>query len=755
MRLLVVSNRLPIHVTVEQGQFGFTQSTGGLVSGLSSYLDSLKGSASGDVEYIWVGWPGLTVLHTLQEQVKSRMQREFRAHPVFLAEEAMDKFYHGFCNKILWPLFHYFPSYAVYDQEYWLQYKEVNELFLDAVLDIVEPGDVIWVHDYHLMLLPRLLSEKLPKTPIGFFLHIPFPSYEIFRLLPTAWGKELLEGLLGAKLVGFHTEDYTQHFLDCVRIQLGLDAEKGKIRRMGHPVQAATFPMGIDFAKFNDPNSLPEVQRYQDSLKPILGGVKTVLSIDRLDYSKGITNRLRGYALFLEENPEWRERLVLLLIVVPSRIGVEHYQQLKKQIDEIVGQINGRFGSVSWTPIIYQYKFLPFEPLLAMYRSSDVALITPLRDGMNLIAKEYIAARTDRTGVLILSQLAGAAKEASEALIINPNSLEEIAGALKQALLMPREEQIRRNTIMQEQFRTENVVKWSGDFLGRLSPEVAENEGPSASVSATRSEQRPVGLSAGAEAVLCQDYTQAQRRLFLLDYDGTLIPFATEPGLAVPSLEVLKTLAALASDSSSEVVLLSGRDRTTLNTWFGRLGISLVAEHGIWLKEQGVASWQLTSNYPEGWQKEIRALLLNMSQNPPGSFVEEKEYTLAWHYRRVDPSKAEVLLKGIQTALQPLLDKWQLQLLPGNKVLEIRPRSMDKGKAARRWLQSADPDFILAMGDDTTDEDMFEVLPPWAYSLKVGREPSLARFQVDGPTEVLGLLGRLGKERVTAVQKVT
>ncbi|KLU60851.1 trehalose-phosphate synthase [Peptococcaceae bacterium CEB3] len=753
MRLLVVSNRLPVNVSLADGQVHFTQSTGGLVSGLSSYLDSLGGSASGDVEYVWIGWPGLTVPESLQEEVTSRLHADFRAHPVFLTEEAMDKFYHGFCNEIIWPLFHYFPSYAEYESDYWQNYQEVNGLFRDAVLAVAEPGDIIWVHDYHLMLLPKLLSEELPETPVGFFLHIPFPSYELFRLLPTDWGNKILEGLLGSRLIGFHTQDYTQHFLDCVRIQLGLDVVEGWIRDLGHPVQAASFPMGIDFGRFNNPVGLAEIEKYQGSLEPILGGLKTVLSIDRLDYSKGIVHRLRGYALFLEENPEWLGKVVLLLIVVPSRIGVGHYRQLKRQIDETVGRINGRFGRIGWTPINYQYKFLPFEPLLAMYRSSDVALITPLRDGMNLIAKEYISARADRTGVLILSHLAGAVKEASEALIINPNSPEEIAAALKEALLMPAEEQIRRNTIMQERFRRHNVVQWSGNFLQRLLPEAGVSVGESGrSPGPDILESRPQGLNQNAKAKLSQSYARARRRLILLDYDGTLVPLAAKPELAIPDAEVAETLDGLASDAANDVIVISGRERALLDGWFGGRGLSMVAEHGIWAKEKGADAWRLTSDYANGWQSKVKPVLLGLSQRLPGTFVEEKEYGLAWHYRMARPQEAERLILKVSKTLQPLAERWQLELLQGNRVLEVIPKGVDKGKAALEWLQRVNYDFIMAIGDDETDERMFRILPAWAYSVKVGEGHSLARFAVAGPAEVLALLRGFEPERIEASQ---
>lgn len=364
-----------------------------------------------------------------REQLKSALISEFKAYPVFLSEMAMEKFYHGFCNKTIWPLFHYFPSYAVYDVDYWTNYKQVNEEFCKEILKILKPGDVVWVHDYHLMLLPKMLRDKAPDTAIGFFLHIPFPSYEVFRLLPSRWRKAILEGMLGADLIGFHTHDYTQYFARCVTRITGYEHNMNRINMGDHIAKADTFPMGIDFDKFHNAADSPEVVDKIDEIRSILPGCKIVLSIDRLDYTKGIVNRLRGYEAFLERSQDWHGKVTLIAVVVPSRVKVEHYQQMKKQIDELVGKINGRFGSVNWTPILYSYRYIPFEELIALYKTSDIALVTPLRDGMNLIAKEYIAAKTDGRGVLILSEMAGASKAMGEDVIINPSNIEEIADA--------------------------------------------------------------------------------------------------------------------------------------------------------------------------------------------------------------------------------------------------------------------------------------------------------------------------------------
>ena len=393
-RLVIVSNRLPFSVSATNGEPEFRETTGGLVTGLASYLSSVGSDPDAPAEYVWVGWPGATIAPGAQQGITARAAKQYRSVPVFLSEEDMDLFYLGFCNKTIWPLFHSFPSLTVYDEAMWQTYKTVNEAFRDAILGILKPDDMVWIQDYHLMLLPRMLKERDASSQIGFFLHIPFPSYEIFRLLPSTWRREILDGVLGADLVGFHTYEYTQHFLQTVLRILGHGNTLGQILLPERIVRADTFPMGIDYQRYAGAASSPEVQAEVIRLRTSLGESRIVLSVDRLDYTKGIGNRLLGYDKFLESNPQWLGKIVLILVVVPSRIGVEQYDLMKRQLEELVGRINGKYGKIGWMPVVYQYRHVPFVPLVALYAVSDVAMVTPLRDGMNLVAKEYIAART-------------------------------------------------------------------------------------------------------------------------------------------------------------------------------------------------------------------------------------------------------------------------------------------------------------------------------------------------------------------------
>lgn len=732
-RLVVVSNRLPFNVSVEDGRFVFHESAGGLVTGLSAYIESRKRARTESPEHVWVGWPGANVEAPLRQKLKEEAQVRFHSYPVFLSEEEMNEFYLGFCNGTIWPLFHYFPSYTVYQANFWERYRHVNQVFCETLLEVVREDDLVWIHDYHLMLLPRLLKTRAPYLSVGFFLHIPFPSFEVFRLLPGKWRREILEGLLGADLLGFHTHEYAQHFLQTVLRLLGYEHHMGQILTPEGVVKVESFPMGIDFDKWADVLNSPDIRREESDLKNTLSGVKVILSVDRLDYSKGIVNRLEGFEVFLETNPQYRGKVVLLMVVVPSRIGVYQYDLMKRQIEELVGKINGRFGQVHWTPVVYQYRQVPFQSLGALYSVSDICLVTPLRDGMNLVAKEYVATRKDGAGILILSEMAGAAKELAEAIVINPNNREEIAEAIREALETSVEEQRRRNQIMQQRLRRYNVTRWADDFMRAL-----------LSVKGEQKRLQTRLITPEAREQLLQNFRRGRPRLLLLDYDGTLVPYAEEPHKAGPQQPVLDILKDLSSHRLNRVVLISGRDKNTLETWFGALPVSLVAEHGIWIKEWN-DHWRMTKPLSNDWKPQIAPLLEMYADRLPGSFVEEKEFSYVWHYRKADPELASLRAKELADDLVHFTANIDVQVLQGNKVVEVRNAGVDKGTAALYFLSKNRFEFVLAVGDDWTDEDLFKVVPKTAYSIRVGITQSYARFNLPGPADVLELLHELSK----------
>jgi len=722
--LITISNRLPVSAVRRGNALVFESSVGGLATGLAQFSKTSPCA--------WVGWPGIAFAGPDSpegREIRNRLTKD-SCHPIYLSSYEIDNYYHGFANRTIWPLFHYFPLHAAYSKTYWAAYRRVNERFAEEAARLVRPGDRIWVHDYHLLLLPELLRRRVPGATIGFFLHIPFPSFEIFRLLP--WREELLRGLLGADLVGFHTFSYAHHFLESVSQILDIEHDQWQIPVENRAVKVDAFPMGIDFERFASAASLPKVREDLARISKRGSGRKIVLSVDRLDYTKGIPQRLEAFELFLEKNAAWRDKVTLILIAVPSRTAVPAYARLKKEVDELVGRINGRFGSIGWVPIQYLYRAFPFEALSAYYLAADVALVTPLRDGMNLIAKEYLAARTDGSGVLILSEMAGASRELNDAILVNPNNREQIAEAIREALSLDLGAQAERNRLMRRRIESYTVQRWAQDFLSELGR--ARKVGEELAARTLDDENRKNILTR---------YRRARKRLLLLDYDGSLVSFVLKPEMAKPDPELLSLLERLGKESGNLVVIVSGRDAPTLEGWFGGLNLGLIAEHGALLKNPG-EEWKEIETLRQEWKHEIRGLLQQYADRTPGAFVEEKRFSLVWHYRKANDVLAAYRARELKTDLRSMTAEQNLEILEGNKLLEVRNTGVNKGRSVRRFLERGDWDFILSVGDDRTDEDVFAVLPPSAFSLKIGSGPTSARFTLKGVEACRALLIQLG-----------
>jgi trehalose 6-phosphate synthase/phosphatase len=718
-RLLIVSNRLPYTLIRKERGFDIRPSTGGVATGLGSVHQSS--------ESLWVGWSGLSSerLEGYEGAIQKRLAEE-RCVGVFLNQQDIDGFYFGFSNKTIWPLFHYFLLYTVYSNNFWESYVRANQAFCEAVVKVARKDDIIWVQDYQLMLLPRMIREKLPEATIGFFLHIPFPSSEVFRLLP--WRREIVEGLLGADLVGFHTYDYVRHFNESVRRVVGHEQSLGYITAEDRTVRVDAFPMGIDYKRYSTAGDLDEVKAHIRRIRKQVGDASIILSIDRLDYTKGIPPRLEVFDLFLEKHPEYRGKVTLILVAVPSRTGVEHYRLLKRRVDELVGRINGKYGSIGWLPVWYLYRTVPFEKLMALYSLTEVALVTPLRDGMNLIAKEFVAGKPDGKGVLILSEMAGAAKELGEALIVNPNNKDEIVEAMVTALNMPEQEQIERNRTMQNRLARYSIGGWVGDFMARLE-----------SVKILQKEMGVRRLMGVQREKMFKAYRAAAKRLLLLDYDGTLVPFSDWPRKAVPGADVIPLIEGLAQDDKNEVVIVSGRDKETLEEWLGALDIAIIAEHGVWMKERG-GEWRMLASLKDDWKSQVRPLLELYVDRTPGSFIEEKGYSMSWHYRKADPGWGSLRSRELRDDLADLTANLAIGVLEGSKVIEVKDIAVNKGRAVSELLETGGYDFIFAAGDDWTDEDMFDAVPESTYTLKVGKGASKARFNIDSYRDVRAIL---------------
>ncbi|MFW5799350.1 MAG: bifunctional alpha,alpha-trehalose-phosphate synthase (UDP-forming)/trehalose-phosphatase [Spirochaetota bacterium] len=722
-RFIIVSNRLPLRISREGDDLSFQRSVGGLATGLSSFYKEYDSS--------WIGWPGMPYkdIEDKIDIVNDRMEKE-DCVPVYLTEEEINNYYLGFCNKTIWPLCHYFTQYPVYDEFLWNTYKKVNEKFCDAVMKVAEPNDTIWVHDYHLMLLPKMLRDKLPNASIGFFFHIPFPAFEVFRLIP--WSNEIIEGLLGADLVGFHTYDYVRCFLESAEYISGYEHTFSQVRTKTHNVKVDAFPMGIDYERFagNVQGDNEEVEEQKKKIKEKLANRKVFLSVDRLDYSKGITRRLEAIDLFFERNPQYIEKVSFVSLTVPSRTKVEHYASLKRDIDELVGRINGKYGTLGWSPIWYLYRALPFPELLALYNSADIALITPLRDGMNLVTKEVIATNTDNL-VVIVSEMAGVARELGEALFVNPNDLEGLVSTMERAITMEDDEQKERIAPMQDRFKRYNVTRWAHDFIKHLS-----------SIKETQKRIQSRKLTSKIKTKIIDEYNKSNKKLVILDYEGTITPIAKKETEAKPEEELRNILKGISNDNT-KVLIVSGRNKESLEKWFGDLDVGLSAEHGIWYKKDG--EWKTVEPVNNEWKNEVKTLFDFYVDRTPGSFIEEKDYSLVWNFREVIPKLGEIRANELKNALDNYTRNLNLEVIEGYKIVEIKNAGINKSRATDLWLKDNDWDFIMCIGNDITDEVIFESLPEKAYTIKVGSDPSGAKFYLNTVQNIRKLLEDLQK----------
>lgn len=729
-RLILVSNRLPFQLLEKNGKISLKESDGGLVSALKSFSEREEAANLFDEKW-WVGSADFPSSRWEKYIGKSKLKHAFEIAPIFVESKVYNKYYNGFCNATLWPLFHYFPSYVEYDENTFKAYEEVNRTFADKLSEMLRPNDVLWIHDYQLFLLPQMVRERFPDLTIGFFLHIPFPTFEIFRLLHRPWKEKIIKGLLGADLIGFHTNEYVQHFLKTVRMVLGYDHEFRVVNADNRLIKADLFPLGIDVQRFSGASNLPEVIEQKEQISKNFEGKRIIFSVDRLDYTKGVTHRLAGFERFLELHPEWREKVVFVMVVVPSRQIISKYNERRKLIEEQVGRINGKHSTLQWQPVLYRYSHLSFAELCALYQASDTGLITPLRDGMNLVAKEYVASRTDQTGVLILSELAGAASEMGEAILVNPVDKEEVAQAIFTSLNLSTADQKLNMMQLQKRLLDYDVLHWVNDFLKQLD-EVKQQQQMQQTRFVTRS----------VEDHLVHDFREASSRHLFLDYDGTLVPFSKFPRGAVPNKDVLKILGSLSQLEKNEVTLISGRDSETLDTWFKDLPVNIVAEHGAAMRNRN-GEWRQEAPLDQSWKPMIRPTMELFAQRSPGSFVEEKRHTLAWHYRNVDAELGFTRSREMLDNLFHLVRNGQLQVIDGNKVIEVRLAGFDKGTAAKRLLEERLFDFVMAIGDDKTDEDMFKALAERAVTVKVGSGNTSAQYNIASQKEVLHLLTKL------------
>jgi trehalose 6-phosphate synthase/phosphatase len=708
-RLVVVSNRLAVTARHVRGGVEVNRSTGGLVAALEPALRRHGG--------VWVGWPG-----TERAAALRRWRAEgYDVEPVALSRAEVQQYYLGFANRTLWPLFHSFPTRMELDRTDWQTYEAVNRRFAERAAAAADPGALVWIHDYHLLRAAVHLRRLRPEGRIAFFLHVPFPPYDLFRVLP--WDRELLRGVLACDLVGFHCAGYVENFLDCVERLLGarVDRESGQVEHGERTVTVGAFPLGIDYERFAQLAS-------QAPQPPHARAERSVVGVDRLDYTKGIPERIRAFERLLELHPEHRERVVLIQVAEPSRPDVPEYQRLRREVDELVGDVNGRLGTSDWTPVHYLRRHLGREEIAGLYRDAAVALVTPLRDGMNLVAKEYVACQVGDPGVLVLSRLAGAAETMHEAIRVNPYDCDGVAEALHQALTMDVALRTARIRALQQRERRFDVHYWLGTFL-----------------------RAAIGPRAAIEPVDAQDvaawlgrFASIRRIALFVDFDGTLVEIADHPDEVKLGDSMREALEACARRADTEVAIVSGRSLPDVRSRVDVADLAFVGNHGLEIEGPGLARFE----HPDLRAFEERAQALARSLRKlcdEGVWLEDKGSSLTLHYRQADPARHEAL---VETARKRIRDAG-FQPREALCAVEARPPlGWDKGRAVLHVLRErhgpawTETWRTVYVGDDDTDEDAFRVLQGLGITFRVGRaeRPTLATHRLPNVAAVATLL---------------
>jgi len=665
--------------------------------------------------------------------------------PVFLPSPVL-KSYIAFCKCILWPLFNSQLVTRQYTKEQWAAYKKANVAIANAVRSMVghnPDDDLIWIHNYHLLLVPFELRKLGITSRIGFFNHTPFPSSEMFRALPMR--SSLLKGVLGADLLGFQTYDDSRHFLStCTRV-LAAEAHPKQVRYSGSTTSVDIMPIGIDVNLWNDLRSREQVKKRAAEIRSMYEGKKIIVGLDALDETMGIHHKLVAFGTFLERNPEWRGNVVLFQICSPPDTLTEEgdtrrMEQLHLDINELVGKINGKWSSLNFAPISYLYTEMGAEEQAAVYAAADMALLTPLREGMNLVSHEFVLCQQDTWAPLVVSEFAGAAQSLVGALLVNPWNTRALTEAIVSALTMEEEEKKARHQLNCEYVTKNTASFWGSTFITELSAIELFSQIP------------PLKFDD-----IMADYSKAKKRLFLLDYDGTLTPIVNNPMDAIPSQRLISILTSLTRDPHNLVYVVSGRDRPFLSSFFGALPIGMSCEHGVFFRPCGEAKdWEMIGEEISAkWKDLVLPVLQEFASRTPGSMIEVKEVNLSWHYRNADEDFGLWQAKELAVHLQDMAQKLPIDVIHGKKVIEVRPSNINKGATVRKALAlHPDCDFILCVGDDRTDEDMFCALDTMVreddgkmvYTCTVGRNStSQARFYLRSQTEVMRLLGMMSE----------
>ncbi len=715
--MVVVANRLPFDIEKHaDGSTSTHQSPGGLVSALEPILSRREGA--------WIGWSG-----TADLKLDPVVADKLTLHPVELSETEVSHYYEGFSNATLWPLYHDAVAESEFHRDWWDSYVEVNQRFAQRAAEVAAPGATVWIHDYQLQLVPAMLRRLRGDVRIGFFLHIPFPPGELFSRLP--WRTQIIKGLLGADLIGFQLPGGARNFTRLARNLADVDGKGHRIYYEGRTVRVDAFPISIDSAALAELASAPAVLERARQLRVELGNPrKMILGIDRLDYTKGINVRIQAFSELLAEKDPSVEGAVMVQIATPSRERLISYRKMREEIERQVGAINGNYGRIGSPAVHYLHKSLPREDLSAFYAAADVMTVTPLRDGMNLVAKEYVASRVNGGGVLLLSEFTGAARELKSALMVNPYDTDGVKEALRTALTMPAAEARRRMRSLRRQVLINDVDRWAQRYLSVLEGQ------PDRLTDATA--RLPADVVRAMEEV-----AGTTRLLVAVDFDGTLAPIVDDPAAARPLPVSLEGLHQLAAVPGTEIAVISGRARALLPELLGGDDVSdlhLVGSHGaegVGYADPAAEGTTVLTEKARQRLSELHRSLQQIAAEHQQISLEVKPTGVAVHLRGASERTAKLVAAEIEDGPA----SWSgVHLLRGKKVLELTVISTDKGRALDALRKQYHATAVLFIGDDITDENAFASLKAGDLGVKVGSGATAASARVADPNAVADLL---------------
>lgn len=684
-------------------------------------------------------------------------------HPVWLLRKNQNT-WRKYAENILWPAFHYMinePDDGKEEVTWWHDYVKFNEAYASKIKEIVKPGDIIWIHDYYLLLLPQILRMELKNVYICHFLHIPFPSSEYFRCLPKR--KVLIDGMLGANQLGFQSYSFARHFISCCSRVNGYETTPNQVTVHSFSSNVVTLPLGIDNKSLEKDAFTSEIEEKINTIKELNKNRKIIIGRDRLDSVRGVVQKLQAFDLFLDIYPEWVGKVVLIQV---SFTPYYHSSKLEKKVNELISNINRKYSSIDYSPVLHYNMRINKEEYLALLRVADLCLITSVRDGMNTTALEYIVCQKLKCSPLILSEFSGTTSVLQNSIQVNPWDSVGVANAINEGLLLSDE---RKKSIQNDLYQSV-IQNTNKDWTCKIISNLLEYVSTQTSNQGTPYLNRPL---------LLRNYRESKRRLFLFDYDGTLTPIVRDPSAAIPSARLINILQGLTKDPKNEIWIISGRDQEFLEKWIGSSypQIGLSAEHGCFMKKAGVEKWiNLTESLDMSWQDLVEEVFSEYTEKTPGSSIEKKKVALTWHYRKADPTLGLYQAEKCKAELiEKLTGKYDVEVMSGKANLEVRPKFVNKGEIVRRLMLCTDPikqtlktefelpDFALCLGDDTTDEDMFKALnnieEKWhegklpknsfdgygLYPVTVGpaNKVTVAKAYLSDPNQVLDTVGLL------------